>query len=304
MTSLEKTLEQQNVGHMPVLLRETLRELNVRKDHWYIDLTFGRGGHTNEILGLGGRVIAFDIDADAITFGTNHFAEQIKEGKLILVHANFEHLGEEITKLPHARPISGVLCDFGVSSNQLDTPERGFSFQVDAPLDMRMDDRLSVKAKDLVNGLGKRELFSLLTEFSQERHAKRIVDAILTARKKKLIETTQELASIIERAVHREGHLHPATKTFMALRMLVNDELGVIERMLPQAFEVLERRGRLVAISFHEGEDRLIKHFMKDKETKEHAMSISRKPVTASQDELEINSRSRSAKLRVLEKTV
>jgi 16S rRNA (cytosine1402-N4)-methyltransferase len=156
----------------------------------------------------------------------------------------------------------------------------------------------------LVNALGKKELVRMLTEFAQESWANRIADAIITERKRGPIETTGQLASLIERKVGRSGHLHPATKTFMALRMLVNDELGVIERMLPQAFEALVPGGRLVTISFHEGEDRIVKLFAKRMEDEGKAHSLTKRPLTATEDEMRQNYRSRSAKLRALEKQI
>lgn len=291
-------------GHTPVLFKEAIVGLSVKADQWYLDLTFGRGGHTRGILELGARVVAFDQDEEAIRFARKNFVKEIETKKLILVERNFEFVSSEVEKLKEVSDISGVLADFGVSSNQLEEAQRGFSFQEDAPLDMRMSRELGVTAKDLVNALGKHELYRLLTEFSQEQNAKRIVDAILIARQKKPIETTKELANLIEKKIGRYGHLHPATKTFMALRMLVNDELGVIERMLPQAFGLLGAEGRLVLISFHEGEDRLVKQFMKAKEDEGKGMVLTKKPIEASEEEKKLNPRSRSAKLRIMEKRV
>ncbi len=292
-------------GHIPVLFKEVMSGLAVKPGAWYLDLTFGRGGHTKGILEQGGQVVAFDQDSEAIRFARKNFVKAIETKKLILVERNFEFVTEEIGKLSGVSgQIAGILADFGVSSNQLGEAGRGFSFQEDAPLDMRMSKDLGVTAKDLINGLGKHELFRLLTEFAQESSAKRIVDVILTARAKRPIETTKQLADLIEKHLGRHGHLHPATKTFMALRMLVNDELGVIERMLPQAFDLLASGGRLVTISFHEGEDRLVKQFMKLKEEQGLAMLVTKKPLEASEEERKLNPRSRSAKLRILEKTV
>jgi 16S rRNA (cytosine1402-N4)-methyltransferase len=297
-------MNQQNTsGHVPVLFDAVIDGLNVQPGKWYIDVTFGRGGHTRGILDKGGNVFAIDQDEEAIRFGYAKFTMEMEQGKLILAHENFDQLATVVAKYKQLEgEIFGVLADFGVSSNQLSEAARGFSFLQDAALDMRMSLSQTVTAKDLVNGLGKRELFSLLTEFAQEKHARKIVDAILKARAVKQIETTQELASLIERAVHREGKLHPATKTFMALRMLVNDELGVIERLLPAAFDLLERHGRLATISFHEGEDRIVKHFMKGMEEANRGMMLTKKPLTATNQEIVNNSRSRSAKLRVIEK--
>lgn len=292
-------------GHIPVLLEEVLEGLAVKPNHWYVDLTFGRGGHTSEILKRGGKVIALDQDEEAIVYAQRHFVQSLEARQLIVIKQNFEHLREEFERSQKelVGQIAGVLADLGVSSNQLDEGERGFSFQHEAPLDMRMSTEQSVTAKDLVNGLGKKELYALLTTFAQEHRARIIVDAICRERVKHPIETTTQLARIIEEVAHRQGGIHPATKTFMALRMLVNDELGVLERMLPQAFELLAVGGRLAVISFHEGEDRLVKQFERQLEEQGKAVALSKKPITASERELSENPRSRSAKLRMIERT-
>lgn len=287
--------------HIPVLLKETLELLDIRSGFWYIDATFGRGGHTRKILERGGNVLAFDCDSSAIMYGQRHFVRDIEMGNLKLVHENFDKVSETVQAYSSEirEHIRGVLADFGVSSPQLDDAERGFSFQTDAPLDMRMDKRLGVTAKDLVNALGKKELYELLTHYGGEQHARIIVDAILRARSRKPIETTKELAQIIEQTVRRTGHLHPATKTFLALRIVVNDELGSIERMLPQAWQVLTQHGRLVTICFQEEEDRLVKTFLRKKEEIGEAEVLTKKPVVPTPEEVETNPRSRSSKLRV-----
>ncbi len=290
--------------HIPVLRKEALEMLGVIPGIWYIDATFGRGGHTKEIMNAGGNIIAIDCDDAAIGWGLRMFVKEIEEKKLKLVHENFDKLSQILAGFDEKvrGNIGGILADFGVSSPQLEEAQRGFSFEVDAPLDMRMDKRLGVRAADLVNALGKRELFELLTTYAQEHHARVIVDAILKARSKKPIETTKELANIIERVVHREGRLHPATKAFMAIRMAVNDELGVIHRFLPQALDALQKDGRLVMISFHEGEDRLVKQFCKQMEDEGKIINLTKKPMEASEEEVTENVRSRSAKLRVIQK--
>lgn len=295
-------MSDQQSGHIPVLLKETLEFLNITPGKWIVDVTFGRGGHTTAMLEQGAYVVAIDQDEEAIAYARQAFALEIATGRLKVAESNFEKLSEVIASLGLEGQISGVLADLGVSSNQLDTGDRGFSFQLDAPLDMRMDKDLGVTAKDLVNALGKKELYGLLTEYAQEKHARVIVDRIIESRKRKPIETTKELSTLIEKVVRRERGIHPATKTFMALRMLVNDEIGALERMLPQAFEVLSVGGRMVTISFHEGEDRIIKHFVKNLEEQGKATLLSKKPVMASEDEMRANPRSRSAKVRAIEK--
>ncbi|OGJ22523.1 MAG: 16S rRNA (cytosine(1402)-N(4))-methyltransferase [Candidatus Pacebacteria bacterium RIFCSPHIGHO2_01_FULL_46_10] len=291
--------------HIPVLLNEAVDALAVKQGEWYIDATFGRGGHTQRILELGGKVIGIDHDEEAIETGKKMFAEEIAKGNLVLVRENFDKLGELADLKDKA--VYGVLFDFGMNSVQLDTPERGFSFQHDTALDMRMDSRLGVTAKDLVNALGKKELYDLLTTYAQEYRARIIVDAILRYRAQKPIETTRELADLVEKAVGgREeggrGRLHPATKTFMALRMVVNDELGNIERALPPALDLLQQGGRMVTISFQEGEDRLVKHTMRQWEADGKGEQLTKRPVTPLGEELQRNPRSRSAKLRVFAK--
>lgn len=287
--------------HIPVLLQESIDLLQVADGETYIDATFGRGGHTSEILSRGGSVIAFDHDRQAIEYGHRHFVQSIEAKRLALIHENFDTLSAQVPQALHGR-ISGVLADFGVSSPQLDEPARGFSFQEDAPLDMRMDDRLSVRASDLVNALGMSELVLLFEKYAGEHHAKRIAQGIVTERKKGPILTTRQLADCIERVVHREGKLHPATKVFQALRIAVNDELHAIDRFLPQAFDLLAPGKRLVTIAFHEGEDRLVKEFINMLENEQKAVPCTKKPLDASQEEIERNPRSRSARVRAVQK--
>lgn len=288
--------------HTPVLLKEAVDLLDVEDGRWYVDATFGRGGHTREILDLGGSVIALDHDKEAITYGMRHFVQAIEAKRIFFERENFEHIDDVVRKYEKVGKINGILADFGISSPQVDDKNRGFSFQEDAPLDMRMDDRLGVQAKDLVNALGKNELYDIFTRYAGEHHARVIVDAILVARRTKPIETTKELATIIEKVVRREGHLHPATKVFQALRIIVNDELGSIERFLPKACAVLAAQGRLVTIAFHEGEDRLVKHFEQELEGSGTIEILTRKPIEPTDEEIERNPRSRSAKLRAIVK--
>lgn len=285
------------------MLHEALDGLRVQEGKWYVDATFGRGGHTAAILQKGGKVIAVDHDDEAIAYGSVHFVKELEKGDIKLVHANFSELGT----IPDTttRKITGILFDFGLNSVQLDTADRGFSFQQEAMLDMRMDKRLGVTAKDLVNALGRKELYDLLTTYAQEFRARTIVEALLRNRINKPIETTTELAEIVEKAVggrKHPGDIHPATKTFMALRLVVNDELGSIERALPTALDLLEDSGRLVTISFHEGEDRIVKHAMKTWEIEKKGTQLTKKPLEPSMEEQRENPRSRSAKLRIFVK--
>jgi len=295
------------VGHVPVLLQEVIEALNIQKDAWYVDATFGLGGHAREILKRGGRVFGFDHDQSCIDQAKERFSQELAEHRLKLEHKNFNEMGE-VDDL-HKLRIMGILFDFGLNSVQLDSKERGFSFQEDADLDMRMDKRLAVTAKDLVNGLGKKELIKLLSEIAQEKFARQITTAILQYRKEKRIQRTKELAEIIEKAVGGrksglKGHLHPATKTFMALRIAVNSELQDIEQTLPIALDILQAQGRILTISFHEGEDRLVKRAMKSWILEGFGEQLTKKPIEASEQEKRMNPRSRSAKLRIFRKGI
>jgi len=331
--------------HTPVLLKETMEFLNIQKDSWYIDATLGGGGHTEEILKKGGKVIGIDQDPDAINAVKTNLSKY--SDNLILQQGNFSELksviaqqkaggviairqnaGEAISKnktdsgsrisslespqdsLQSGMTVSGILFDLGVSSHQLDTPERGFSFSKDAPLDMRMNPTFGATAADLINGLHEGELAELFEKLGEERFAKRIAKKIVETRKSKKIETTSELANIVRLAIHRprsstsgvEAQIHPATKVFQALRIAVNDELNALKESLPQALDLLSPGGRLVVISFHSLEDRIVKNFYKDAEAAGTGKILTPKPIMATLDEQYDNPRSRSAKLRTIVK--
>jgi len=257
--------------HVPVLLDEALAALNIcgddRQNGWYIDGTFGRGGHSAAILsqlGRHGRLIALDRDPAAIAAGRDKFST---EPRLTLVHAAFGDLAKAIQ---HAlgsggsiQKFSGVLFDLGVSSPQLDDASRGFSFMQDGPLDMRMDNSTGLTAAQWLANAPEREIVRVLREYGEERFAKRIAGAVIAARQQSPIVTTGQLAEIVAAAVpKREPGKHPATRTFQAIRMQINAELRQIESALAQAVELLAPAGRLCAISFHSLEDRLVKQFM------------------------------------------
>ncbi|MEN8253575.1 MAG: 16S rRNA (cytosine(1402)-N(4))-methyltransferase RsmH [Patescibacteria group bacterium] len=297
-----------NKLHKPVLLEETLSALNIKQGRYYIDATFGRGGHSKAILSKGGKVIAFDVDQDAISYAKDNFKSEIDNKNLILIRENFDKLEENIHKIQSRYKIDriyGCLFDFGSSTDQLKDLERGFSFDSDAPLDMRMDDRLGVKAADLLQLLSDRELTKLFWEYGGEEESRKVAREIVFRRKRgEKISTTRQLAKLLIKIKSRSGKLHPATKVFQALRIAVNDELTSIKKTLPQAFRILGNNGRLVTITFHEGEDKLVKHFFKNKENLKKALLINKKIITASQKELKQNPNSRSAKLRALEKNL
>lgn len=293
--------------HIPVLLEETMTYLHPQPNYWYIDATFGRGGHTKRILAIGARVVAFDHDQEAIRAGESSFKQEVADHQLILVRSNFDQLEKELQTLQKTQEIDsihGVLFDFGLSSPQLESSSRGFSFQTDAPLDMRMDDRLGVQAKDLLAVLGESQLSQLFWEFGGEEHHRTIAKVIVRERQTKPITTTRQLTDLVSLALHgRHSHLHPATKVFQALRIAVNSELESISQALPQAEALLSFGGRCVTISFHEGEDSLVKSAFKTWAAAGKGEVLTKKPIFSTEQELQKNPRARSARLRAYEKT-
>lgn len=306
--------------HVPVLLKPVIELLDVRAGGTYVDCTVGGGGHSEAIakaMGLKGRLIGLDQDPEAIRAAGQRL--EFASDRVTLVNTNFENLPAVLQDLG-VEGVDGVLMDLGVSSHQLDEGERGFSYNQDAPLDMRMDPRRPSPARDLVNEAPRQELARIIREYGEERWASRIAEFIVRAREKEPVETTGQLVDIIKAAIpagaRREGP-HPAKRTFQALRIAVNDELGVLKRGLERAFDALSPGGRLAAISFHSLEDRIVKQAFHDWIIecrcppglpvcvcggKARGRLITRKPVTPTQAELEANPRSRSAKLRVIEK--
>ena len=303
-------------SHIPVLLNQTIEGLNVNPNGIYIDGTAGGGGHSSEILKCltSGRLICIDQDPDAISTLTERFK---KNENALIVKGNFADIKELLEQRGVFR-VDGVLLDIGVSSHQLDTSERGFSFHEDAPLDMRMSQK-GATAADLINSLPYDELKKIIYDYGEEKYAPSIAKGIVESRQKKPIETTLELAEIVKsnvpQKVRRDGH--PARKTFQAIRIAVNDELGVLEKGLDGAFELLGSGGRLAVITFHSLEDRIVKRKMaswaqgctcpKDFPVcvcgnKPKVRLITRKPVCANETELTENPRARSAKLRICEK--
>ncbi len=293
-----------NNDHQPVLLKKAIDMLDVHMHDWYIDATFGGGGHSRLILAKGGRVLGLDYDLKAINAGLSNFATEITEGRLILVRSNFAEIQsvwhDSLANTHQERP-SGILFDLGTSTQQLMDSSRGLSFTGNGPLDMRLDDRLGVTAADLLQVLPEKELARLLAEYGGEHQAKKIAHAIKQTSPSP--KTTQDLIACVERAgVKRISKLHPATKVFQALRIAVNLELDNITQVLPLAFDLLEPAANLVTIAFHEGEDRLVKHFFNDQVNHHKATLLTKKPIMPTQLEIETNPRSRSAKLRALRK--
>lgn len=304
-------------SHQAVLLDAALESLNIRPSGNYVDATFGRGGHSRAILqrlNEDGRLIAFDQDPEAVAYAKQQFAD---EPRLTIEHCNFNQVADVIAQYGLKEKIDGVLMDLGVSSPQLDDAERGFSFLRSGPLDMRMDTSQGETARQWLARVKPADLVRVLKKYGEERFAKRIVNAIVETRAQREITETGDLAEIISNAIPvKEKHKHPATRSFQAIRIYLNEELQSIEQGLKGALSVLAKGGRLSVISFHSLEDRIVKRFMRDVTSRpklpaglpvmeadiEVAYRLVGKPVVADAKELEVNPRARSARLRVLER--
>jgi len=304
-------------NHQSVLLEEALESLNIRPAGIYIDATFGRGGHSRAILqqlNEEGRLIAFDQDPEAVAFARQQFAD---EPRLTIEHCNFNQVAEVIQRYGLSQKIDGVLMDLGVSSPQLDDAGRGFSFLRSGPLDMRMDTSRGVTASEWLAKVKPADLIRVLKKYGEEKFAKRITAAIVEVRGQREITETGDLAEIISNAIPvKEKHKHPATRSFQAIRIYINEELQAIEQGLKGAASVLAIGGRLSVISFHSLEDRIVKRFMRDMSSRpklpaglpvmeadiEVPFRLVGKPMVAGAKELDQNPRSRSARLRVLER--
>lgn len=284
--------------HTSVLKNEAIEQLSVQAGELYIDATGGGGGHTEEILKRGGKVLTLDRDPQAV--------EEIKESlgqnpNLKVKEANFSHIYNTANELGFTS-VMGIIFDLGVSSRQLSVPQRGFSFQNSGPLDMRMDPNIQIKASDLINNLDKRRLNDIFQEYGQEKFGLAVADAICSARQIKPIEKTDELSEIVVEVYRKKGQrpkLHPATKVFQALRIVVNSELLNLEEALPQTVRLLKKDGRLVVISFHSLEDGIVKRFFKQEE---RLKILTKLPIGPTEEEIVVNPRARSAKMRVAQK--
>ena len=306
-------------GHIPVLLDECIRYLNIKPEGVYVDGTLGMGGHSEAILRrlTTGRLISIDRDELAIERASERLRDY--SDRLTIVHGNFRDLGE-ILEEQGVEAVDGMLFDLGVSSPQLDEGSRGFSYMLDAPLDMRMDKSDNIDAWFIVNRWPEDKIVRILRDYGEERHAARIAKAIASRREEREIETTSELVEIIKGAMPaaalREKQ-HPAKRSFQAIRIAVNDELGAVEALMGTAPDRLKVGGRLCVISFHSLEDRIVKNAIHSRENGctcpreapvctcgfvQTLRSVTRKPITAGGEELELNPRSRSAKLRVAER--
>ena len=306
-------------NHVSVLLNECLEALNIKEDGIYVDCTLGGAGHSSQIvkrLSNEGRLIGIDQDKDALRAA----GERLHNfSNVTFVHNNFHNIGAILEEL-EIEKVDGILMDLGVSSYQLDEGERGFSYMKDAPLDMRMNRENNFSAYDVVNDYSEEELYRIIRDYGEEKFAKRIANFIVTRRSEKNIETTLELVEIIKNAIpakaRREGP-HPAKRTFQAIRIEVNNELGVITKMIDDAVSIMNEGGRVCIITFHSLEDRIVKNEFRDLALdcvcpshlpicqcdKESLVKvITRKPILPSKEEIEENPRSRSAKLRVAER--
>jgi len=302
--------------HQPVLLEEVLEALKIRPDGKYVDGTFGRGGHSRGILArLSGKgcLLSLDRDPEAIAAGRKL---QQEDPRLTVVQGNFADMERYVREWGVDEGPDGILLDLGVSSPQLDDPERGFSFMGDGPLDMRMNPLQGVSAQEWLADAPERELTRVFWEFGEERHARRIARSIVMTRQKQRLETTGQLARLIEKTIgRREKNKHPATRCFQAIRIYINDELAQLEKGLAEAIGLLRPGGRLVVISFHSLEDRLVKRTIREaarpgkvrRNIPQHPDSkpVLRpvgKAIKPSASELSVNPRARSAVMRVAEK--
>lgn len=291
------TLDSQKVKHTPVLLNEVITFLNPQHGQLFIDCTLGGGGHFRAIrerILPDGKILGIDVYEKSIKA-----IEAEKLSNVILVKGNFKNL-KKIAEENGFEKVDGILMDLGFSSIELEESGLGLSFQKDEPLDMRMDERLEITAADIINNWKEGELVKIFSELGEERFSKRIAKAIVENRRKIKIETSLELAELIRSSVparFRIGRIHPATRIFQALRIVVNNEFENLKKALEDSLEILNTGGKIAAISFHSGEDRIVKFFFRD--NKDKFEILTKKPAVPSNEEIERNPRSRSAKLRV-----
>ena len=293
--------------HVPVLLNEVLEYLDPKSGGTYIDGTLGMGGHSEAILekiGKDGWLVGLDRDSEAIKLARQRL--QPFEGQFTLCHENYYNMAKVIEELK-VEDVDGILLDLGISSFQMDDPKRGFSVRAQGPLDMRMNPEAHVSAYDLVNSLSENELATIIKEYGEERFSKRIARYIVNSRAERPIETTDQLSQIVLKAMPfnkkpKGEKIHPATRTFQALRIAVNRELEALEHFLSDALDILKPGGRMAIIAFHSLEDRMVKHTFRGWARENKVNLIMKKPIFPTDEEVENNRRARSARLRVVEK--
>jgi len=288
-------------NHIPVLLEDAVAGLNVTKGKRYIDATLGGGGHAGLILQKGGIVLGIDQDQDAIEFVMHSQESRIKNKELRVTKGNFEQI-KKIAEENGFEKVDGILFDFGVSSYQLDNSGRGFSIRREEELDMRMDAEATLSALDVINSYSRDRLIEIFYKYGEEHNAKEIALAIVEKRRKSEIRTTKELKEICEKISHKDAKIHPATKIFQAIRIEVNNEIEVIKKGVNDAVGLLSPHGRLVVISFHSLEDRVVKQLFETFKRQGLGIVITKKPLVADDTEVTGNKRSRSAKMRIFEK--
>jgi len=292
-------------GHKPVLLQKVIEYISPSQGEIFVDATFGWGGHAKamlETLQPGGRIVGIDRDEEQLQETALRFRDAIDSKSLTLLEGNFGNI-RKLLDGANIGLVDGCLLDLGVSSMQIDDAERGFSFLSDGPLNMRMNRRgRGARAADLIRKLPEKDLANLIFEYGEERYSRRIARAIVAARKKQRIETTCQLADIVARSMPGRGRIHPATRTFQALRIAVNRELDALEAFLEQIRDVLKLGGRVVVISFHSLEDRMVKRHFKAAASEGFLSLLNKKPIQAERGEIRSNPRSRSAKLRAAQR--
>ncbi|MBU4310663.1 16S rRNA (cytosine(1402)-N(4))-methyltransferase RsmH [bacterium] len=290
------------IEHIPVLLDEIIKYLNCMGNKVIVDCTIGEGGHAEKILenlGSSGILLGIDQDQDALVAARKRLASFGE--RVVLIWDNFTNL-EKILKEKGIEKIDGILFDLGISSLQLNRRDRGFSFLKEGPLDMRMNKAQKINASELINKTSYKELQNILYELGEKRWARRIARAIVRERGKGPVTTTTQLARIIERAVPYRGRIHPATRAFQALRIEVNRELENLKEILPQAVDSLRKGGRICIVSYHSLEDRIVKNSFKEFARQGRIEILTKKPIISQEEEIRMNPRSRSAKLRVGER--
>jgi 16S rRNA (cytosine1402-N4)-methyltransferase len=300
-------VQQENQEHIPVLAKALVETIVLDRDAVAVDATIGHGGHSLLLggqLGPGGMIIGFDVDKKCIGK-----AEVVLAGldcRVVLVRDNFSRMEAHLSKLG-AGKVDLILADLGWCSGQVADAEKGLSFQTNMPLDMRLDERLKVTAADIVNKYEEKELADLIYEYGEEHASRKIARVLIEYRRNRTIKTTEELAGLVCRALKKQpgfGRIHPATRTFQALRIAVNDELGSLRTLLDEAPRLLKDKGYIAVISFHSLEDRMVKVNFKENKEKGIYAVLTKKPITASDEEVKDNPRSRSAKLRVAQRTI